>query len=151
MSEAEGRGLSHGDLAEILRLNAKGWTQRQIAQVVGCSQPAICYALQRFKTSQQDVQALLKAQAVPMIGKWTEAADKAAERGDHRPARELIEAAYPEMRPQAANSAGGGGVVINIGMPGQPVALPTIDVQVVDRPPLSPAQIEASSEGALER
>jgi hypothetical protein len=34
----------------------------------------------------------------------------------------------PELRPQPANSAAGGGVTINIGMPGQPIAPPIIDI-----------------------
>jgi hypothetical protein len=124
MSAPEARGLSDDDKAEILRLAAKGWTQRQIAQVVGCSQPAICYVLKRFKTSMADVQTLLRGDAVTQVGNWRKAASMAADRGDHRPAREFIEAAYPELRPQPANSA----ATINIGMPGQPIAPPIIDI-----------------------
>lgn len=148
MSRADYGRLSVEDLALVLRLHSEGRTQRQIAAVIGCSQPAIHYTLQRFNLSQQDAQALMKAHSLEFIEDWKRASKKAADRGDHRPAREGLEAGTPELRPQPANSGAGGGVTINIGMPGQPVALPVIEVCAQ---PLSPVRSALPSETPQER
>jgi hypothetical protein len=129
MSAKDFGRLSLEDLGEILRLSAKGWSQRKIAEFIGCSQPSVSYALTRMADSSAHLQALMRAKSHKALEQWADIAiPKAAERGDHRPARELLEAAHPELRPQPANSAGGGGVTINIGMPGQPIAPPVIDI-----------------------
>lgn len=143
MSAREAQTLSIEDHLEIARLKAKGWTQRKIAEFIGVSQPAVCKALQRMTDKQDVVQAVLKAQSVTAAKHWGTAMEKAAERGDHRPSRELIEAAYPELRPQQGHSAGGGGVTIVIGQPGAPIALPDITIQAVSasQPALSPTKI----------
>lgn len=120
--------LTIEDLAEICRLSMLGWTQRAIADVVGCSHQSVSYALQRMGAKAEHIQVLLKAQTLDATKAWGRAIEKAADRGDHRPARELIEAAHPELRPTQGSSAGGVGVTIVIGQPGQPVSLPTIDI-----------------------
>lgn len=142
--------LSFSDIELLIRLHAANKTQTEIASILGCSQGTVSTTLAKLQSTPATVQALMKTDSVSAVHDWRRARKVAAKRGDHRPAREWIEEAHPDMRPQAANSAGGGGVVINIGMPGQPIALPTIDVQVVDSTPLSPVQIETSSEGASE-
>ena len=139
--------LSIADLGLIARLHREGRTQRQIAAIVECSQPTVGYALRRLAANSEDIVAVMKARSQHALEHWEKATGIAANRGDHRPAREFIEAAHPELRPQQGNSAGGGGVTINIGMPGAPIALPVIDVQVVERTPLSPVPALALGEG----
>lgn len=137
--------LSIADLGLIARLAREGRTQRQIAAVIGCSQPTVSYAIRRLSANQDDLVAVMKAKSQKALEQWETATEVAAKRGDHRPAREFIEAAHPELRPQATNSAGGVGVTIVIGQPGSPVGLPTIEVSAVTtqakpdlRPSLSP-------------
>jgi len=120
--------LTLSDIELILRLQAEGCTQQQIADVVKCSRSTVCETLQRIKDTPTLVQALAKSEAVPMLQRWITASKQAAKRGDHRPAREFIELAAPELRPATGNSAGGVGVTIVIGQPGQPLALPVIDL-----------------------
>lgn len=143
-SRADYGRLSVDDLGQILILHKRGLTQRKIAEVIGCSQPSVHYALQRLTEPAEIPQAIAKAKAGKALAAWDKAIDKAAERGDHRPARELIELAHSELRPQPGNTAGGGGVTINIGMPGQPVELPTITIEAA---PLSPVNSKALGEG----
>lgn len=134
--------LSFHDLGKILRLHAEGLSQRDIAAHVGCSQPSVGYALQRMSGDAKEVQALAKGKAVAALQQWDAAISKAAKRGDHRPAREFIELAHTELRPQSNNSAGGGGVTINIGMPGAPLEPPSISIAATFAPVLSPPRSE---------
>lgn len=129
MSGQDYSRLSFEDLGRILRLNAEGLTQRAIADVVECSQASVGYALKRMSGDAKEVQALAKGKAVDALLQWNAAIATAAKRGDHRPAREFIELAHAELRPTAGNTGAGGGVTINIGMPGQPLELPVIDVR----------------------
>lgn len=128
MSAPDYSRLSYDDLGKILRLHAEGLTQREIAQVVDTSQQSVGYALKRMSGDAKEVQALAKGKAVQALQQWDNAIETAAKRGDHRPAREFIELAHAELRPTQGNSARGVGVTINIGQPGQPLELPSIQV-----------------------
>jgi hypothetical protein len=127
--------LTFSDIELLLRLHDAGKTQVEIASVIGCSQTTVSATLAKLKQTPETVKALMKGETAGVLTNWRKAARIAAKRGDHRPAREWIEAAHPELRPTQGNSAGGGGVVINIGAPGQPLSPPAIDVQVVSLSP----------------
>jgi hypothetical protein len=139
--------LSIADLGLIARLHREGRTQREIAAIIGCSQPSVGYALKRLAANSEDIVAVMKAKSQKALEQWETATEVAAKRGDHRPAREFIEAAHPELRPQQGNSGGGGGVTIIIGQPGAPISLPVIEVQAVDRQGLSPRAAITAGEG----
>lgn len=134
--------LSVTDIKAIAQLAAEGYTQTDIAKIVGCSQASVSTTLRDLKTDAEATRILLRPLVEESIEDWRRARSVAADRGDHRPARELIEAAHPHLRPQPTGGAGGGGVVINIGMPGQPIALPDITIEQAKptfRQALSPA------------
>lgn len=131
--------LSLEDLADIVRLTARGLSQRKIAEMIGCSQQSVCYALQRMAGTHEDIKAVAKAKTLKVLSKWEQAIDVAALRGDHRPAREFVELAHSELRPQPSGSAGGGGVTVIVGMPQAPVQLPSIEAKATFRQALSPA------------
>lgn len=147
-SERDYGRLSIADLGLIARLHREGRTQREIAAIIQCSQASVCYALKRLSANSEDIVAVMKAKSQKALEQWELATEVAAKRGDHRPSREFIEAAHPELRPQPANSVGGGGVTIVIGTPGAPIPLPTIEVLPVSRPALalSPAHQIAVSD-----
>jgi DNA-binding CsgD family transcriptional regulator len=123
------RRLSLSDIELMLRLKDEGLKQVEIAAILKCSQATVSATLSRLKNTPQLVQTLAQSEAVPMLNRWIRASKVAANRGDHRPAREFIELAAPELRPQPSNSSGGVGVTIVIGQPGSPVGLPTIDIK----------------------
>lgn len=148
MSRSAYQRLSEADKHLILHLAADGRSQTEIAALVECSQSTVSDFLKRVSNPAAVVQKVLKAGELKAAEAWSRAIEKAADRGDHRPARELIEMANPELRPQPANSGAGGGVTINIGMPGQPVALPVIEVCAQ---PLSPVRSALPSETPQER
>lgn len=137
--------LSMADTELILKLHLNGQKQTDIAQVVGCSQATVSTTIASLKQSPEITQALMRTDSLSAIKDWKRARRVAAKRGDHRPAREWIEAAHPELRPQPANSAGGGGVTINIGQPGQPIALPVITIEAT--PVLQSALTDGSDKG----
>jgi DNA-binding CsgD family transcriptional regulator len=138
--------LSLADTELILKLHANGQQQTDIAQIIGCSQSTVSETIAKLKQSPEITQALMRSDSLSAITDWKRARKQAAKRGDHRPSREWLEAAYPELRPQQGNSAGGGGVTINIGMPGSPIALPTIEIA-----PVSPRKQLELSEGEQNR
>lgn len=115
MSEPAYKRLSVDQLGQILILHKRGLSQRKIAEIVGCSQPTVSYSLQQLTEPAEIPQAIAKAKSRRALEQWDRAIEKAADRGDHRPARELIELAHAELRPQAGNTGGGGGVTIHIG------------------------------------
>jgi hypothetical protein len=147
-SEKDFGRLSIADLGLVARLHKEGRSQQAIASVVGCSQQSISYTLKRLAAHSDDILSVMKAKSEQALEQWEQATKVGAKRGDHRPAKEFIEAAYPELRPTQGVNGGGGGVTINIGMPGQPVQLPTITVSPVStadfRPQLSPADATES-------
>jgi hypothetical protein len=138
MSDTGHTKLKAAHMQTILQLAADGKTQQEIASVIGCNQATISRFLRSVADPQELVQKLMRGGSLDVLRQWKRATSVASKRGDHRPSREWIEAAYPELRPQQGNSAGGGGVTINIGMPGSPIALPTIDITPT-RATLSPA------------
>jgi DNA-binding CsgD family transcriptional regulator len=137
MSAPDFGRLSLEDLGEIVRLAARGLSQRKIAEIVGCSQPSVSYALQRMAGTADDVKAVARAKTLKVMTKWEQAIAVAALRGDHRPAREFVELAHSELRPQLTSGAGGGGVTVIVGMPGAPVQLPILEAKATFRQPLS--------------
>jgi DNA-binding transcriptional ArsR family regulator len=141
MSGTGQKRLKLADIELMLRLHKDGRTQVEIADVLGITQSAVSQQLARLNETPAVVQALMKGESLNALRQWKQATRVAAKRGDHRPAREWLEAAHPELRPQQGSSAGGGGVTINIGMPGQPIALPTIEIA-----PVSPRKLLEPSE-----
>jgi hypothetical protein len=134
--------LSFSDIELLIRMHHDGRTQVEIANVLQCAQSTVSETLAKLKATPDTVRALLKADASGVIANWRRAARVASKRGDHRPAREWLEAAHPELRPQPATSGHGGGVTVIVGTPGAPVRLPDITVSVGP----SPLQLEAKSE-----
>lgn len=121
--------LSMADTELILKLHLNGQQQKDIAQVVGCSQSTVSTTIASLKQSPEITQALMRTDSLSAIKDWKRARRVAAKRGDHRPSREWLEAAHPELRPQPATGSGGGGVTVVIGMPGSPVQLPSITIE----------------------
>lgn len=117
MSAPDYGRLSLEDLGEILRLSAKGKSQRDIAAYVGCSQPAVSYALKRMADGPDSIRAIAKAKATNALKQWETSIEAAAKRGDHRPAREFIELAHSELRPQQT-AQNHGGVTVIVAVPG---------------------------------
>lgn len=136
--------LTLADTELILKLHYNGQKQTDIAQILGVSQSTISDVLSKLKQTPELSQALMRSDSLSAIKDWRRARKVAAKRGDHRPAREWMEMAHPELRPQTAASAGGGGVTIVIGMPGQPVQLPSITIEST---PLSPSNQKVLGEG----
>ncbi len=120
-------------VAIALQLAAEGRTQAEIASALHCDQSTISRVLQRVTDPKAVIQAIMKAGAIDRLTDWSRASKSASKRGDHRPAREWIEAAHPELRPAQGKDAGPG-VVVNIGFLQAPApATPTtIDVTPKD-------------------
>jgi ParB-like chromosome segregation protein Spo0J len=132
------------DMELILRLRDAGKQQTEIAQIVGCSQSSVARTLAKLKETPAVTQALLKSDSLNALTDWKRSRRAAAKRGDHRPAKEWIEMAHPELRAQPGNTSGLGGVVINIGAPGKSLEPPTFDLVV------SPREIKVLGEGPQE-
>lgn len=121
--------LSAGDIRLLLELHDAGKTQVEIAGIIGCAQATVSRTLKAFNADSKAVARQLRAYTDEAIDDWRTAKRVASTRGDHRPAREMLEAAYPELRPTPASSTGGGGVTVIVAVPGSDNRLPVIDAQ----------------------
>jgi hypothetical protein len=118
--------LSTEDIRDILEMHGEGKTQVEIAKVIGCAQSSVQRTLRAFSLDAKSIRALLRVLTYDALEAWVNAMRIAANRGDHRPAKELLEAAYPVLRPQPAHNGGGGGVTVIVAVPGSDNPLPSI-------------------------
>jgi hypothetical protein len=114
------RRLTLAQEAQIVRLAAEDLNQTQIAEVIGCSQSAISRVLSEFTNTTAAARKLLEASALQASRDWVSSLGPAAEKGDHKPARELLQAVGVVQKdgPTQAHQ-----VQVVVGMPGQ-TALP---------------------------
>jgi DNA-binding CsgD family transcriptional regulator len=110
--------LTAADIRLLLELHDLGKTQVEIAQTIGCGQATVSRTLKSFDGDSKAVARQLRTFTDETIEDWRTARQVAAKRGDHRPARELLEAAYPELRPQPAAHGNHGGVTVIVAVPG---------------------------------
>lgn len=109
--------LSISNIRTLLELHDNGARQVDIAAAVGCSQGTVSRILSQFAGTAEQVAKQLRTLTDESIQDWRNARKVAAKRGDHRPARELLEAAYPDLRPQHAAANGAGGVTVIVAVP----------------------------------
>jgi hypothetical protein len=107
-----------------------GYTVADAGRELGISRST---AFQRLKLIQEDVDRgianLLVAKGLDFAEDWIKASEKAAEKGDHRPAKDLLQT-IKAVEP-IGDSGARAGVTIVIGTPEQPIRVqtPTIDIE----------------------
>lgn len=108
--------LSRAEEAQILRLSVEGLTQVQIAQQLGRSQSTISHVLADFANTTEIARKHLESRAIQAAEAWTGSMAVASEKGDHKPAKELLQAVGVVQRdgPSQAQQ-----VQVVVGMPGQ--------------------------------
>jgi hypothetical protein len=97
----------------VLTLHAQGLTCRDIAKTLGLSHQRvsdITKAVQDYKDAARDI---LESHAKKAATAWTSAIPKAAKKGDHRPARDLL-IATGVISPTESTSSG---VTVVVNMP----------------------------------
>jgi hypothetical protein len=118
MSAPAYKRLTPAQMHLILQLAAEERQQIDIADIVGVHVSTISRFLKQIGDPHKVVQQVMQGDSLQALTDWKVARRKAAKRGDHRPSREWLEAAYPELRPQQASHAGGGGVTVIVAVPG---------------------------------
>jgi hypothetical protein len=118
--------LTTSQMHLILHLAADNRTQVEIAGIVGVSQSTVSRFLSQVADPYKIVQQLMRGQTLEAMSDWRRARRNASRRGDHRPAREWIEMAYPELRPQPTDHSTG--VTVYVAVPGANNPRPVIDV-----------------------
>lgn len=105
------------DRLSIATLHDRGYSDAQIAHALGLT-PAQC------RESRQDARAVLEASAVALAGDYLTASDIAARKGDHRPARDMLDRLHvTEPTPQAQTNVGIAVSLSGFTLPGLPVAV----------------------------
>jgi predicted transcriptional regulator len=122
------RYLSAADIRTVLELHDRECTQVEIAAIVGCSQSTVSNTLRAFNADSKAVARQLRTLTDETIEEWRDAKKVAARRGDHRPAKELLEMAYPELRPQQQGHGAGGGVTVIVAVQGGENPRPAINL-----------------------
>lgn len=107
--------LSRAEEAQILRLSVEGLTQVQIASQLGRSQSTISHVLADFANTTEIARKHLESRAIQAAEAWTGSLTAAAEKGDHKPAKELLQAVGVVQKdgPSQAQQ-----VQVVVGMPG---------------------------------
>ncbi len=85
---------SASTLAAILRLHAEAHSTRQIGKLLDLPQYTVWRTIDRFRSTAEEAKAALHAGALDAAEAWRDTAiPKAANKGDHRPAMDLLKAA----------------------------------------------------------
>lgn len=120
-----GRRLTIEQQQHALALSKDGVSAVRISEQIGCHRSAIDYTLKKFADTRQTAQNYLHAKALDAIEHWEHAAQIAAKKGNHIPAKEFAEAALPELRPAVGNG-NSAQVVVLLGTSGQPLSPPAL-------------------------
>lgn len=126
--------LPSNDLSQaiaILIAIQDGKTLQEAAAALGLS-PSTAYRRLRLIEEDQDtgVVKLLQANGLKLVGDWMKASEKAAEKGDHRPAKDALLHAKA-IEPVNDGSQGRTNIAIVIGTPEHPINISP--PQVLDR------------------
>lgn len=146
MSAPAYKRLTPAQMHLILQLASEERQQIEIADIVGVHVSTISRFLKQIGDPHKVVEQVMKGDSLAALTDWKRARRVAAKRGDHRPSREWLEAAYPELRPQPAAHGGGGGVTVIVAVPGGDNPLPSIATSRTLSPQLSPVIHRLSDE-----
>ena len=118
--------LPSNDLSEaiaILIAIQDGQTLQQAATALGLS-PSTAYRRLKLIEEDQDtgVVKLLQANGLKLVDDWMRASSKAADKGDHRPAKDALLHAKA-IEPVNDGSQGRTNIAIMIGTPEQPITI----------------------------
>ena len=120
-----GSTLSFVERYNLLKLHQQhlDWTHQELSEHTG-----IPYSLvkQVIESASRQAADLMAVYAEPMMRLWIQAAQRAASRGDHRPARDWLLHAGSIEQLESAKAGGTSVVVINAPLPGMPHAVDTI-------------------------
>lgn len=133
MSGPAYKRLTPAQMHLILQLAAEERQQIDIAEIVGVHVSTVSRFLKQIGDPHKVVQQVMQGDSIQALTDWKRARRIAAKRGDHRPSREWLEAAYPEMRP-VQNQGGAGGVTVVVAVPNSSNPLPVIEVHNASTP-----------------
>ncbi|MFN0314736.1 MAG: hypothetical protein ACKVQA_06850 [Burkholderiales bacterium] len=108
---------------QLIELIRDGKTVTEAGQLIGISRGTAFRRLQLVEDdTERGVVKLLNAKALDLTENWIDAARIAAEKGDHRPAKDALLHARA-IEPIADSGAGGTRIAIVIGTPEQPIRI----------------------------
>ncbi len=116
--------LSRDEVAIIIRAIQNNWPTKRIAAVLDVGHDTISHWRNRIRDTTQLGKQVLKGGVLDAALQWRKASKIAAQRGDHRPAKELMQAAG------AIDQDIHTGVQVNIGMGAGAMGSDPIDVSV---------------------
>jgi hypothetical protein len=110
-------------VTDILRRHDSGQGPTAIASSVGSDIRTVGAVIRRYRDRAASAKALLAQSSIDAAASWLQAVPIASARGDHRPAKELLQAVGSVAMGQAGDGAGGAKVQVNvvIGTPGNPI------------------------------
>jgi hypothetical protein len=109
--------LTLPDRLTVHALHARGYSDAQIARALNL-QPSQC------RSALDDARAVLEASAVALVTDYLTASDIAARKGDHRPARDMLDRLHvTEPTPVETTNVGIAVQISGFTLPGLPVQL----------------------------
>ena len=132
------RKLSQPEVAKALGLLADGATHAAVAAVMGVSRPAISQLAAKYQDTTLQALARLRHAADPAVQAWLTSLKPAAKQGNHKPAKDLLQA-IGAISPDAAPVQ----VAVQVNTPG--VTLPQELLQPIDNTGVSQSTSDNTS------
>jgi hypothetical protein len=110
------------DLSQALQLLnhiRDGGTLKSAAEALGVSVSTAYRRLQLIEVDESGVVKLLRLNELKLLDDWMKASEKAAEKGDHRPAKDAL--LHAKAIEPVNDNQGGTRIAIVIGTPDQPI------------------------------
>jgi len=122
-SDTLGTRLPIDKIIQILSLHDNGHSPHAIHLAIQSDTRTIGAVIRRYRDRARGAKALLAQSSIDMVKHWQTAVPIAAARGDHRPAKELLQAVNAIASGQGGDGAGGAKVAIQvvIGTPDSPI------------------------------
>jgi hypothetical protein len=121
------------DRLAIASLHARGHSDAQIARALRLT-PSDC------RSAREDARAVLEASAVALVTDYLTASDIAARKGDHRPARDMLDRLHvTEPTPPEQAPAGVTVQVVGFTLPGLPIQVQAGGMLTTTEPQGAPA------------
>ena len=122
-SDTIGSRLPIDKVVAILKLYDAGHSPHAIHQQLHSDTRTIGAVIRRYRDRAATAKALLAQSSIEAASEWLKAVPIASARGDHRPAKELLQAVSAIAMGGTGQDGAGAKVQVNvvIGIPGQPI------------------------------
>lgn len=140
-----GRRLTNTQVTTILALHAAGKSNPEIATIIGCDKSTVWSTIQNFESTADLASKFLNGQNLMAAKAWARAVKRAATKGRHEPARDLLVA--NRVIDVSNQNSSGPNVAVFVGLGPQLGPQPVVvEGQALSGDPAKPQQVGPAHE-----